>query len=963
MTKHYEPLEIQITEQAEHNYPVTARFRGGSWAGAIPADLPLISPAEIQRAHEWMERGFLDREYARDFGSRLFQTLFSGAILQGLRECVQQASAERTGVRLVLTLPRSLADIPWELMYDASGGLGFLARSETTSLARHATGIPIPHQPPAQEKLRVLVIAASPKGLPPVRAGEEIASLKEALEQSGRKLNSWWKRWRMLRSLGRLGRSWKGFGEIDIQVIENTTRPALQEYLAQARQTGKPYHVIHFIGHGVLNAQGHHLALEGPGGSPDLVPAEEFAEMTAIPGVCLVVLNACQTAAGLGLFDSLAHEFLKRRVPAVIGMQVQVLDQAALDFAQYFYQFWAAGEPLEAALTYARRLISASAPGSAADWGIPVLFMGPVEGISLNLPPPQLLRAPRKVGNVIWLILGTIIPTFLFYQGVVRQLLPAPVPMQRGFNIAICQFGEVSREGEKLRRTSDSKLLTGFVADSLEALETDPALDNLIEVTAQPVMIQGATPAEREAAAQKLAEQVNAHIVIYGVMDLTDYQFHPEIYVSEQFADIQDLGNPSEMSGSLISSQGEMAGAIAFSSPIPFRKPFSTTKNATAITQNLEPRLKALSYFMAGLAYYYGDWFDRAVASISTAIEEYQPSGPQTLSRSEQPGLGVLQYFLGVAWMRLAYTEQDEAAKMEALSRAGEAYQAALDATDGKYIRAHLGFGSLALAMATYFPEYDLDLLDEAILHYRQVLELSDTLDNSSSYLSAKAYFNIGLAQVYQAQYSLSENCPNSEVIHNLGQAFQAYEREPGMPWFQEIGAKSAYQLGLVYAACADLQQAEGSRAEAAENYSLAEAQFRQSMVLSEPPLVRKPGWLGLPIGAPPPEIHEQQWHRVRWEARNQLAYLYLTQATPGDTGWYDQAIVVLLEVTSTYEHNPASMAPGTAALAYFNLGIACQETGKVDQAVAAFTQTIQLSATDSNMAEQAEAYLAALGK
>ena len=84
-------------------------------------------------------------------------------------------------------------------------------------------------------------------------------------------------------------------------------------------------------------------------------------------------------------------------MPVAIGMQVPILDEAAVEFAQEFYGAWAAGQPIEGALAYARRLIGEETPGAAADWSTPVLFMGPVEGLTLDLapPPPSVPRAVR----------------------------------------------------------------------------------------------------------------------------------------------------------------------------------------------------------------------------------------------------------------------------------------------------------------------------------------------------------------------------------------------------------------------------------------------------------------------------------------------------------------------------------------------------------------------------------------
>ena len=54
-------------------------------------------------------------------------------------------------------------------------------------------------------------------------------------------------------------------------------------------------------------------------------------------------------------------------------IRLNIAHRAAVGFAREFYGAWAAGQPIEGALAYARRLVGGETPGAAADWGIPVL--------------------------------------------------------------------------------------------------------------------------------------------------------------------------------------------------------------------------------------------------------------------------------------------------------------------------------------------------------------------------------------------------------------------------------------------------------------------------------------------------------------------------------------------------------------------------------------------------------------
>src|SRR5687768_2690516 len=128
MARNYQPFVLRIDEPNEDGFSVRADFRGSTWTATIPRELPLLKTQEIEQAKLWLERGFIDREYAKDFGRRLFQTLFQDAIREGFRAAYERVTKNDDALRIVLTLPASLAGLPWELMYDEEGEHGFLAR-------------------------------------------------------------------------------------------------------------------------------------------------------------------------------------------------------------------------------------------------------------------------------------------------------------------------------------------------------------------------------------------------------------------------------------------------------------------------------------------------------------------------------------------------------------------------------------------------------------------------------------------------------------------------------------------------------------------------------------------------------------------------------------------------------------------------------------------------------------------
>jgi tetratricopeptide (TPR) repeat protein len=88
-------------------------------------------------------------------------------------------------------------------------------------------------------------------------------------------------------------------------------------------------------------------------------------------------------------------------LPAVIAMQGEISDAAAIIFSRTFYQQLAAGEPIDAAVTEGRRAILSEGRGSL-EWAIPVLFMRTPTG---ELYPQEELwdHPPEKRWGARWL--------------------------------------------------------------------------------------------------------------------------------------------------------------------------------------------------------------------------------------------------------------------------------------------------------------------------------------------------------------------------------------------------------------------------------------------------------------------------------------------------------------------------------------------------------------------------------
>jgi hypothetical protein len=89
-----------------------------------------------------------------------------------------------------------------------------------------------------------------------------------------------------------------------------------------------------------------------------------------------VVLNACLGARGntTDVFSSTAATLVRRGVPAVIAMQYEISDDAAIEFSRSLYEALGNEMPVDAAVSEARKAIS-MVGDKTVEWGTPVLHM------------------------------------------------------------------------------------------------------------------------------------------------------------------------------------------------------------------------------------------------------------------------------------------------------------------------------------------------------------------------------------------------------------------------------------------------------------------------------------------------------------------------------------------------------------------------------------------------------------
>ncbi|MDC0771347.1 tetratricopeptide repeat protein [Streptomyces sp. HD] len=290
----------------------------------------------------------------KDFGTRLYESLFQGRLKFALDTSLKMVEYTGEGLRILLKLGSSakISELPWEFLYDAEHSR-FFAHSVRTPLVRYLKLDHRPHPVTVRAPLRVLVMIANPAGLPKLDVEREWDHVNAALADL------------------------QAAGQVSVERLESGTLPHLQKRL---RAGG--VHVFHFIGHGAYLKEWRDgvLFLEDRQGRERRTSGGEIGGLLHDNGVRLAVLNACEGGRGddSDLFAGTAQSLVQRGLPAVVAMQFAITDTAAIEFAREFYDSIAGGHPLDAAVYEGRRAILNEA--SSFEWGTPVLYSRAPDG-------------------------------------------------------------------------------------------------------------------------------------------------------------------------------------------------------------------------------------------------------------------------------------------------------------------------------------------------------------------------------------------------------------------------------------------------------------------------------------------------------------------------------------------------------------------------------------------------------
>ncbi len=294
-------------------------------------------------------------ESTKNFGGRLFDAVFNNEVRGCFRSSLDEALRNGGGLRIRLRLSNipELADLPWEYLYNPALNR-FFSLSKETPIIRYLD-LPERVRPFAVSMpLRVLVMISSPYNYPRLDVEREWHKLKEVLSDLEQQ------------------------GLVILDRLDKATLVELQRLLRQ-----KEYHVFHFIGHGGFEqkSQDGILVLEDEKERGRTVSGQYLgAVLHNHQSLRLAILNACEggRTSRTDPFSGAAQSLVQQGIPAVIAMQFEITDEAAITFAREFYTALADNYPVDTALVEARTAIFAH--GNNVEWGTPVLYLRAPDG-------------------------------------------------------------------------------------------------------------------------------------------------------------------------------------------------------------------------------------------------------------------------------------------------------------------------------------------------------------------------------------------------------------------------------------------------------------------------------------------------------------------------------------------------------------------------------------------------------
>lgn len=419
-------LQIRQHAPADGKFPIRLTLkRTGQADIEAEANIAFALTTQEQEELRWYLEDYLHRAESvapvhveqvenlmRWRGEELYSKLFTGnqniqAIWFAVREQLADLRVEiTTGIA-------EAASIPWELMRDPQSNSPIALRVKSFVRVQSNPNISFVPVPQSDDgRVRLLYVVCRPRGVHDV-------SLRAVAN-------------RLLQDLG------EDLARFDITALRPPTYERLQRALTDAKEAGRPYHIVHFDGHGMYadlsksqladwlktlsavalggDKSGKHGYLRFEHSSDDKmrpVSGDELGKLLHDTGVPVLVLNACQSAmheaadrpvAATNVHDevraigSLAQAVIDQGIPAVLGMRYSVFVVTAAQYMGELYALLAKGRGFGQAATEGRKHLYRNPerwvglqPRPLQDWFVPVVYEAmPVQLLPEKKPLEQL---------------------------------------------------------------------------------------------------------------------------------------------------------------------------------------------------------------------------------------------------------------------------------------------------------------------------------------------------------------------------------------------------------------------------------------------------------------------------------------------------------------------------------------------------------------------------------------------
>lgn len=326
---------------------------------------------------------------AEELGEALYAALLGGRLGDHLRSALQHAEAQGGSLRIRLaTDDLTVLSLPWEFLYDRPRGLLF-ATDEATPLVRYLSDYATfgaTRSLAASLPLRLLMVVPA---VPDLDMAAEIARVREALDREG--------------LLG---------GLVEMTALGGPQEAVSLQRLSDLLQDDpQGFDILHFSGHGDTEGGRGNLRFNDDRGGEQWVDGgtlgrllKRYTQPQHRPRpLRLAVLNACEggvsapQAYGVRSLLGVAPALIQNGLAAVVAMQYEILDAAAIAFARAFYRALTrdtTSGQVDAAVTAARRALATQFPGHRS-FATPVLFVHTADGRIFDLAarPAPVARA------------------------------------------------------------------------------------------------------------------------------------------------------------------------------------------------------------------------------------------------------------------------------------------------------------------------------------------------------------------------------------------------------------------------------------------------------------------------------------------------------------------------------------------------------------------------------------------